>query len=112
MWQKTTSPILSDIIVISDSNGTPLGGFLVVGEHSSGKTWKSLPSSWSYDNSSGFGGYIKQGNVKFEPQGGFQDGTWNIYVVDGGGTQLSDKVPLSYSSSPDQWVWDFVWWSE
>ncbi len=112
MWQKTTAPNLSNMIAITDGNGTPLGGFYVVGEHSSGITYKSLESTWGYDNSSGFGGYIKQGNLKFEPPGGFQDGTWNIYVVDGGGTQVSDRVPLSYSSDPEQWVWDFIWWVE
>jgi hypothetical protein len=109
--QKTTAIVIVNIIAITDPNGTPLGGFTVVGEHSSGKTYKSPASSWSYDASSGIGGYIKQGNVKFEP-GVFEDGTWNIYVVDGGGTQVSDKVPLTYSSAEDQRVWDFIWWSE
>ncbi len=112
MWQKTTAPNLSNIFLITDGNGTPLGGFTVVGEHSSGISYKSLESTWAFDNSSGYGGYIKQGNLKFEPPGGFQDGTWTVYVIDGGGTQMSDKLPLSYSSNPEQWVWDFVWWTE
>ncbi len=111
MWQKTQSSILSNVVFISDANGTPLGGFYVIGEHSSGKTLKSGASTWGFDAVGGAQGYAKYGNVKFEP-GGFEDGTWNIYIVDGGGTQLSDKVPLSYSSNPEQWVWDFVWFSE
>jgi hypothetical protein len=45
--------------------------------------------------------------VKFEP-GTFTDGTWNIYVADEGGTQLSPVVPLGYSENPDDWVWDFI----
>ena len=51
--------------------------------------------------------YIKTGNVKFEPST-FSDGVWSIYVADGQGNQLSPAVPLSYSSDPGQWVWDFV----
>lgn len=110
-FQKTNASFISDIILISDANGTPLGGYYVVGEHSSGKTYKSRASSWQFDALSGLQGYIKQGNVKFEP-GGFEDGTWYVYVGDGSGTQLSDKIALSYSSDPNQWVWDFIWWSQ
>lgn len=109
-WQKTNAPSLSNIIAITDGNDTPLGGYFVVGEHSSGKTYKSPESSWQYDACTGGGGYGKCGNVKFEP-GGFEDGTWTIYIVDGGGTQLSDKIPLSYSSDPEQRYWDFIWWA-
>lgn len=110
-WQKTNAPILSNIFAITDGNGTPLGGYFIVGEHSSGKTYKSSSSTWQYDACAGGGGYGKCGNVKFEPPGGFQDGTWTVYVTDGGGAQLSAKVPLSYSSDPNQWYWDFIWWT-
>jgi hypothetical protein len=60
----------------------------------------------------GLEGYVKQGNLKFEPPGGFQDGTWTIWLVDGGGTQVSKQVPLSYSSDPNTWAWDFIWFSQ
>jgi hypothetical protein len=110
-FQKTNATFISNIILISDANGTPLGGYYVVGEHSSGRTYRSAESNWEYSALNGLEGYIKQGNVKFEP-GGFEDGTWQIYVVDSNGTQLSDKVALSYSSDPSQWVWDFIWWGQ
>jgi hypothetical protein len=111
MFQKTNAHIISNIVLISDSSGTPLGGYHVVGEHSSGKTYKTPASGWQFDAVSGFSGYVKLGNVKYEP-GVFEDGTWYVYVVDGGGTQLSDKVAWSYSTDPNQWVWDFIWWSQ
>ena len=99
------------VVALTDGNNTPIGGLYVMGEHSSGKTYKSPASSWQYDALNGLEGYIKQGNIKFEP-GVFEDGTWNVYVVDSNGTQLSDKIPLSYSSDPNQWVWDFIWWKK
>jgi hypothetical protein len=40
--------------------------------------------------------------------GSFSDGTWNVYLADEGGAQLSKVVPLSYSTDPNQWVWDFI----
>jgi hypothetical protein len=112
LFQKTTNHSVYIIAAITDQNKTPLGGFYVMAEHSSGKTYKSPASSWQYDAINGFeGGYIKQGNLKVEP-GVFEDGTWSIYIVDSNGTQLSEKVPFSYSSDPNQWVWDFIWWSK
>jgi hypothetical protein len=83
-----------------------------VGQHSSGIDYKSAASSWQFDALNGLEGYVKQGNLKFEPPGGFQDGTWTIWLVDSGGQQVSDKVSLSYSSDPSTWAWDFIWWSQ
>lgn len=112
MFQKTTNHTIYIIAAIVDGNNTPIGGLYVKADHSSGKTYKSPASSWQYDAVNGFeGGYIKQGNLKVEP-GVMEDGTWTIYVVDGNGTQLSDKIPLSYSSDPNQWTWDFVLWKK
>jgi len=110
-WQKTTNTSIANIILISDGNKTPLGGFYVMGIHSSGKTYKSAASSWSFDVANSLTGYIKQGNVKVD-LGPYEDGTWQLYIVDGGGKQLSDKVTLSYSSDPQSWAWDFIWWSK
>ncbi len=111
-FQKTQNSILSNVIAITDGNGTPLGGYSLVGEHSTGIPYKSAESSWQFDALNGLEGYIKQGNLKFEPPGGFQDGTWTIWIVDSGGTQVSAKLPLSYSSDPNTWAWDFVWWTQ
>jgi hypothetical protein len=111
MLQRTTNHSIFVVVALTDGNNTPIGGLYVMGEHSSGKTYKSPASSWQYDAMNGLSGYIKQGNLKFEP-GVFEDGTWNIFVVDSNGTQLSEKIPLSYSSDPNQWVWDFIWWKK
>jgi hypothetical protein len=110
-FQKTSASFMSNIMLLTDGNGTPLGGYYVMGEHSSGRTYRSPESAWQYNALNGLEGYIKQGNVKFEP-GGFEDGTWYVYVADSSGKQLSDKIALSYSSDPSTWVWDFIWWSQ
>lgn len=54
---------------------------------------------------------MKQGNLKVE-LGGYEDGTWQIWVADGGGTQVSNRVALNYSSNPESWAWDFIWWAQ
>jgi hypothetical protein len=110
-WQKTNYHAITNIVLITDASDTPLGGYRVVGEHSSGKTYKSEASTWQYDKTNGLEGYIKQGNLKVEP-GLFEDGVWEIYLIDSGGTQVSDRVSWSYSSDPETWVWDFLWWSQ
>jgi outer membrane biosynthesis protein TonB len=111
-FQKTQNSILSNIILISDANGTPLGGYKLKAVHSTGIDYESAPSSWQMDALNGLEGYVKFGNLKFEPPGGFQDGTWTVWVVDSGGNQVSKKVPLSYSSNPSTWAWDFIWFSQ
>lgn len=45
--------------------------------------------------------------MTFEP-GPFIDGIWNVYIVDGGGTQVSPVIAFPYSTDPGQWIWDFV----
>jgi len=111
-FQKTDNSILSNIIAVTDAGGTPLGGYQLLGKHSSGIDYKSAPSSWQYDAVNGLGGYVKQGNLKFEPPGGFQDGTWTIWLVDSNGGRVSADVSLSYSSDPNTWAWDFIWFSQ
>jgi hypothetical protein len=111
MSQRTQNNLIAGVVKISDGNGTPLGGLYVMGQHSSGKTYKSPESSWSDSEYIGFQNYAKIGNVKVE-LGGFEDGTWQLYVADSGGNQLSDKLSLSFSSDPSQWHWVFIWWAE
>jgi tetratricopeptide (TPR) repeat protein len=111
-FQKTTDPIITIIVAVVTGNNTPIGGLKIIGDHApSGKHLESAVSSWQYDVVNdvvnGLEGYIKQGNVKFEP-GVFEDGTWNIYLADENGTQLSPVVSLSYSAAPEQRVWDFI----
>jgi hypothetical protein len=107
-FQKTNYSGIVVFVAVVDQSSTPIGGMKIVGDHSSGKHLESPPTDWGYSavncqNCS----YVKQGNVKFEP-GPFEDGTWTIHLVDGGGTQVSPNVSLSYSSDPSQWVWDFI----
>jgi hypothetical protein len=108
-FQRTSNNGIVVFVAAVDQNNTPIGGMKIVGISSAtGERKESAPSSWSYDAVNCLDcSYVKQGNVKFEP-GAFYDTTWNIYLADGGGTQVSPAVPLSYSSSPDTWVWDFI----
>ncbi len=108
-FQKTTYNGVTVYAAIVDQNNTPLGGIKIVGDHTpTGMHTESPLSTWNYSTANCLNcGYVKQGNVKFEP-GPFIDGTWNIYLADEGGTTLSPVVPLSYSTAPEQWVWDFI----
>ena len=111
-FQKTNATFVSNIILISDANGTPLGGHRIVGSSSDGRTYESAESSWQLDATSGLEGYIKFGNLKFEPPGGYDDVTWTIYVVDSSGNQVSAPISLTYPSDPNQRAWDFIWWAQ
>jgi len=107
---KTTNTAIIVFIAIVDQNDTPLGGYRVIGDSSAiefNSHVETLESCFDWCTHTGEGGYAKVANVKFEP-GAFIDGTWNIYVADGGGTQVSPVVALSYGTDPSQWRWDFV----
>lgn len=108
-FQKTNYHLITIYAAIVDPNNVPIGGLKLVGDHTpSGRHVESPQSDWRWSVANCLGcSYIKQGNLKFEP-GPFEDGTWNIYVADSNGTQLSPKISLSYSSNSDQWVWDFL----
>lgn len=108
-FQKTNYHNITIYVAIVDANNVPIGGLKMVGDHvPSGMHTESPLSDWQWSAANCLGcNYIKQGNLKFEP-GPFIDGTWNIYLADGNGTKLSEIIPLSYSSNPDQWVWDFL----
>ncbi|MCB0190731.1 MAG: hypothetical protein KDJ65_02195 [Anaerolineae bacterium] len=111
-FQKTNYHGITIYVAIVSSGNIPIGGLKVVGDHSSGIHVESAPSDWHWSATNCLDcDYIKFANVKFEP-GTFSDGVWNIYVTDGSGTPLSPVVPLSYSADPEQWVWDFVLFSE
>jgi hypothetical protein len=107
-FQKTNHPAIVVYVAITDANNVPVGGLKVVGDHSSGQHVESAQSDWRWSVVNCLDcSYAKQGNLKFEP-GSFIDGTWNIYLADSNGTQLSKVVPLAYSADPAQWVWDFI----
>ena len=101
-------PAIIIYISITDQNNTPAGGYKVVGDSTTGLHVESAESCFSWCAGTTKGGYAKVANVKYEP-GAFIDGTWTIRVVDGSGTQVSPAVPLNYSTDPNQWRWDFVW---
>lgn len=110
--QRTTATFIASIVSITDANGTPLGGYRLVGANQQGTTYESAESSWKFDALSGLEGYVKFGNLKFEPPGGYNDSTWTVHLVDGGGAQVSAPISLTYSSDPNQRYWDFIWWSQ
>ncbi len=107
-FQKTTHHTITIYVAALDANNVPIGDLKMVGNHvPSGKHAESLPSDWNWSTANCLNcSYVKQGNLKFEP-GPYEDGTWNVYLADGSGNQLSETIPLSYSADPQQWVWDF-----
>lgn len=94
-------------VEILNAAGTPLGGYKVVGDSTTGQHFVSDESCWSWCKATPPGGYAKVANVTFEP-GPFIDGAWNLYIIDGAGTQVSPVVTLSYGTDPGQWVWDHI----
>lgn len=109
MFQKTSNHVITIYIALVTQDNVPIGGLKVVGDHvPSGAHLESGLSDWNWSATNCLDcDYIKFGNLKFEP-GTFSDGAWNIYVTDGSGAPLSPTVSLTYSTDPNQWVWDFV----
>jgi|GEM_PF-2456941 len=107
--QKTAYHQITIYVAATDPNNAPIGGLKMVGDHTpSGRHVESLPSDWNWSTANCVScDYVKVGNLKFEP-GPQEDGTWNVYLADSNGTQLSETVSLSYSSDPNQWVYDFL----
>lgn len=103
----TTNHTIVVFVEILNQAGTPLGGYRVVGDSTDGNHWVSEESCWEWCKATPHGGYAKVANVTFEP-GSFIDGAWNLYLVDGGGQQVSPVVSLPYSTDPSQWAWDFI----
>ncbi|MBN1217764.1 MAG: hypothetical protein JXM69_02455 [Anaerolineae bacterium] len=109
MFQKTTYHVINIYAAAVTADNVPIGGLKLVGDHvPSGAHAESGPSVWDWSVVNCLDcDYIKQGNLKFEP-GSFTDGTWNVYLANQDGAQLSPVVPLNYSADPEQWVWDFI----
>ena len=109
MFQKTTYHVITVYIAAVTADNVPIGGLKVVGDHAPSGEHREGPLSdwnWSVVNCLDCD-YVKFGNTKIE-LGPFVDGVWYVYLADPAGTQLSPVVPLTYSSNPDQWVWDFI----
>ena len=94
---------------VTTFDNVPVGDLKIIGDHTpSGQHVESAPSDWHWSVSNCLDcSYAKFGNTKFEP-GPFTDGVWHIYLADSSGQKLSPVVPFTYSSDPEQWVWDFV----
>ncbi len=109
MFQKTNYHVITIYIAITTYDNVPIGGLKIIGDHTpSGMHIESGLSDWHWSvNNCLDCDYVKFGNVKLEP-GTFSDGVWNIYVANEQGDRLSPVVPLTYSSDPEQWVWDFI----
>jgi hypothetical protein len=109
LFQGTSYHVINIYVAVVSEGNIPVGGYKVVGDHvPSGAHVESAQSTWDWSVTNCLDcDYIKFGNIKLEP-GTFTDGTWSIYVADEAGNQLSPTVPLSYSSDPSQWVWDFI----
>jgi hypothetical protein len=109
MFQRTNYHVITVYAAIVTDGNQPIGGLKLVGDHvPTGAHIESGLSDWHWSVTNCLDcDYVKFGNVKFEP-GTFTDGVWNVYVADGSGTPLSAPVSLTYSTDPEQWVWDFL----
>jgi hypothetical protein len=108
---KTGYTAIINYVFVTDGNGTPLGGYKVVARSSTGLSYTSPESSWQGFHNALDGSCIKFVNLKTE-LGPYFDGTWDIYLADSAGNQVSNTVSLPYSSDQNAWVWDFIWWAQ
>lgn len=108
-FQKTTVQTLVIYVSVVSEGNIPLGGYKIIGDQvPSGQHIESALSTWNWSVVNCLDcSYMKQGNLKFEP-GPIADGVWNIYLADENGQPVSPVHTFSYSSAPDQWVWDFI----
>lgn len=102
LWVPTTNSWLVIYFALVDANNVPIGGLKVVGDHTNGIHKVSAESCYQYCESNGYSGTVKQGNVKFEAP--LESGTWNLYVVDGGGAQVSDVIPMTIDVNNPGWA--------
>ncbi len=108
MFQGTSYHVITVYIAIVSPGNVPIGGYRIVANSTAGGYIESSESDWHWSVANCLDcGYIKQGNLKLE-LGTYEDVTWNLTLVDSNGSPVSDIYPLSYSSNPDQWTWDFV----
>lgn len=103
-WFKTTNPILVMYVALTDANNVPVGGLKVVGDHqpSGAHVESALSCHKDFCKRNGEAGTIKQGNVAFEPPV-YETGVWNLYVVDGGGAQVSPVIPVTVDFANPGW---------
>ena len=107
-FQRTTYHVITVYIAVVSEGNIPLGGYKVIADNSSGGHIESSLSDWNWSVTNCLDcGYIKQGNLKIELST-FEDLAWNLYLADPSGTPLSAPTTLTYSTNPDQWVWDFL----
>ena len=99
----TNNPILVMYIALTDGSNVPVGGLKVVGDHApSGDHWVSAASCFDFCKVNGLEGTLKFGNVTFEPPR-YETGVWNLYVIDGGGNQVSNVVPIQVDFNSPGW---------
>ena len=67
-------------------------------------TYESPLSTWYYEGYNAPAHVIKSGNVKFEPPGGLETTSWELYLADAGGNRVSDLVRFDVDQSNKQVV--------
>jgi hypothetical protein len=106
--QGTTYHVITVYIAVVSEGNIPMGGYKVIADNGLGEHLESRLSDWNWSVANCLDcGYIKQGNLKID-LGPAADITWQLYLADPNGTQLSEPTSFTYSSDPEQWVWDFV----
>jgi hypothetical protein len=106
--QRTSYHVITVYIAIVSEGNIPLGGYKVIADNGAGGRIESGLSDWNWSATNCLDcGYIKQGNLKLD-LGPAVDGVWSLTLADPNGQILSNPVSFTYSSDPEQWVWDFV----
>ena len=99
----TNNSWLTIFIGATDGNNTPIGGLRAIGDHSpSGRHIESLETCFDFCKLSGLEGTVKFANTTLEPPA-YETGVWNIYLIDGGGAQVSDVVSIAVDVNSPQW---------
>jgi hypothetical protein len=99
--------------LISDADGNPYGDYRLQAVNYSGLTVAPSPlSSYKPGYDIGFGdAWQHRTNIKYELPGGWDAGTWEIFVIDENGEQISP--PFRWVLNPDchnpAWVWFIPW---
>ena len=102
----TTNHFLVGYIAIVNHQEIPLGGIKAVGNFVPGGAYFESPlSQWHFEGYTAPNYALKTGSVKFEPPGGFHEGTWSIHLEDEWGTRLSEDVTVATNQDYLKWFY-------
>lgn len=88
-------------VAITDAKNKPLGGYRVIGSHSSGLTVESQVSAGDWTVNSGAMHY-KGGNVKFSAPNS-PSGTWNLQLVNEANQPVAPAIQFPFDAARPTW---------